>query len=295
MRSFILGTDWWTDCDDAVALRILCRFVREKKARLLGIGINACMEYSVASVRGFLAAEGIEGIPIGIDLEATDYGGEPPYQERLAKDYAPEITNADAIDAVRLYRQILAAATEKIELIEVGYPQVIAAVLQSGADDICQKSGLELVRERVSKIWMMAGKWDDAVGFENNFRRNARSCAAGAAFCSLCPVPVTFLGYEAGKSVISGGARAGKEDHLSRVMEDYGAPQGRSSWDPMLVLMALIGDEERAGYKTVVGTASVDAQDGSNRFEACANGKHAFVIKNRADAEFEAQIRSVLD
>ncbi|MBQ8212977.1 MAG: hypothetical protein IJZ80_03125, partial [Clostridia bacterium] len=80
MRNFILGTDWWTDCDDAVALRLLARFVKEKKINLLGIGINACMEYSVASLKGFLFANGLDRIPIGIDSDATDLGGSPPYQ-----------------------------------------------------------------------------------------------------------------------------------------------------------------------------------------------------------------------
>ena len=54
MRNFILGTDWWSDCDDVVALRLLCRAHKEKKINLLGIGINACMEYSAPSVEGFL-------------------------------------------------------------------------------------------------------------------------------------------------------------------------------------------------------------------------------------------------
>jgi len=56
MRNMILGTDWWTDCDDAVAVRLVCRAVKEQKIRLLGVGINACMEYSVASLKGFLAS-----------------------------------------------------------------------------------------------------------------------------------------------------------------------------------------------------------------------------------------------
>ena len=55
MRTFILGTDWWTDCDDAVALRLLLRSVKAGKIRLAGIGINACMEHSVTSMDGFLA------------------------------------------------------------------------------------------------------------------------------------------------------------------------------------------------------------------------------------------------
>ena len=49
MRKFILGTDWWTDCDDAVALRLITRAVKDGKVGLVGVGINACMEYSVAS------------------------------------------------------------------------------------------------------------------------------------------------------------------------------------------------------------------------------------------------------
>ena len=31
MRNMILGTDWWTDCDDAVAIRLLSYFVKNKK------------------------------------------------------------------------------------------------------------------------------------------------------------------------------------------------------------------------------------------------------------------------
>jgi hypothetical protein len=44
MRNLILGTDWWDDCDDCVAVRLLARYVRDGKVNLLGVGINACME-----------------------------------------------------------------------------------------------------------------------------------------------------------------------------------------------------------------------------------------------------------
>ena len=79
MRNILLGTDWWTDCDDAVAVRLLVRAAKAEKIRLLGIGINACMEYSVASLTGFLRAEGASGIPLGIDLDATDFGKNQPF------------------------------------------------------------------------------------------------------------------------------------------------------------------------------------------------------------------------
>ena len=126
MRKFILDTDWWTDCDDAVALRLLTRAVKEKKIELVGIVLNGCMEYSVASINGFLKADGIENIPIGIDLAANDFGGKPPYQKRLAESFCPDVSNSDAEDAVSLYRRILAESTEPIEIVEIGYMQAIA-------------------------------------------------------------------------------------------------------------------------------------------------------------------------
>lgn len=36
MRKFILGTDWWTDCDDAVAIRILARAHKLEKIKITG-------------------------------------------------------------------------------------------------------------------------------------------------------------------------------------------------------------------------------------------------------------------
>ena len=100
MRKFILGTDWWDDCDDAVALRLLTTHIKSGKVELLGIGLNACMSDSVASIKGFLEADGVTGIPLGIYGNANDFGGRLTYQFRLAKDFCPEGSNGDAIDAV---------------------------------------------------------------------------------------------------------------------------------------------------------------------------------------------------
>ena len=293
MRKFILGTDWWTDCDDAVALRLIVRAVKANEIQLLGIGINACMERSVASLKAFLSAEGVDGIPIGIDLDATDFGGNPPYQRRLADRLSPSVTNADAEDAVRLYRKILAAADEKIEIVEIGYLQVVADLLDSQGDEISPKSGMELVSEKVSKFWVMAGKWDADGEKENNFCRNPRSRVAGNAFCKRCPVPITFLGWEIGYGVLSGG-NLNKDDILYRILEDHGSPNGRHSWDPMLVLMALCGDEEVAGYKTVVGKASVDADTGANYFTKCSEGRHRFVMKRYENSYYEEKINDLI-
>ena len=282
MRHFILGTDWWTDCDDAVALRILARAHKAGEIRLDAIAINAAMEYSVPSLEGFLNTEGVKNIQLGLDAEATDFGGNPPYQKRLAAFCDRYKTNADAMNAVKLYRKTLAESEETLEIIEIGYLQAIAAVLQSQGDEISPLTGLELIRQKVSRIWVMAGKWDEEEGKENNFTRNQRSRTAGSYFCETCPVPITFLGWEVGRNVLTGG-ELDKDDVLHHALCDHGSYNGRDSWDPMLVMLALIGDEKKAGYDVIRGYAQVDAISGANTFRADTEGMHQYVIKNRVD------------
>lgn len=117
------------------------------------------MEYSAASLDGFLNLEGCADIQLGIDLAANDFGGKPPYQKRLASHAIRYKCNYEAESAVRLYRKILAKAKEPIEMLEIGYLQAFTQLLESPADDISTETGLELVKKKVKKCWVMAGKW----------------------------------------------------------------------------------------------------------------------------------------
>lgn len=98
MRNFILGTDWWSDCDDSVALRLLCPKAKEGEIGLLGVVINGCMEYSVASMDGMLCLEGMSDIPVGIDRSGTDFEGleMATYQKRLSRYAVNRPDNNDA-------------------------------------------------------------------------------------------------------------------------------------------------------------------------------------------------------
>lgn len=292
-RCFIVGTDWWTDCDDAVAMRILVRARMRGEIGISGIVINASMEHSVASLDGFLALESCDDVDIAIDLSGNDFGGRPPYQARLAPFAKRYRSNADAEDGVRAYRRMLAEATEPVEIIEIGYPSTLAAVLKSGGDDLSELSGAELFATRVKRMWVMAGKWDKDGERENNFARNERARVAAHDFCRICPVPITFLGWEVGHDVKTGGNLA-PDDHLHLVLADHGSAAGRSSWDPMLVLMALIGNEEEAGYTVVRGRAEVDAEDGRNHFYPSDNGPHSYVIRKFAPEYYKDAINSMI-
>ena len=78
------------------------------------------------------------------------------------------------------------------------------------------------------------------------------------------------------------------------MLSDNGVSGGGYSWDPMLVFMALTGDEEKAGYETVTGTASVDPKTGRNYFVRSGDGNHRFVIKKHENRFYAEQIDRLL-
>ena len=284
-RKIILGTDWWTDCDDCVAVRLLCNAHKKGEIELLAIGLNACMEYSAPSLNAFLTNEGLGDLPIGIDLAGTDFKGSFfAYQEGFCAYPHRVQSNNECEDAVAMYRRLLQESDEKIDIAEIGFCQVIAGLLQTEED-------ITLIKEKVNRFYIMAGRWDCENGEEHNFNNNARSRRAAHILCEKCPVPITFLGFEVGLTVFSGHGLPA-DDMLTLALTSYGcAEQGRCSWDPMTALLAVIGDEEKAGYDVVRGKARVDTETGQNNFTP-GEGLHCYVVKKHPDSSYAEQIRS---
>ena len=294
MRNLILGTDWGSDCDDCVAVRVASRFFKEGKINLLGIGINCVKENAYASMKAFLELEGVD-VPVGIDPRSHETEGwtwTENYQPRLAK-LKPELSNKDAESAVRVYRRAVAEADGPVEIMEIGFLQVLGDFLRSGPDDISEKTGMELCREKVAKIWSMAGRWDVDGGREFNIAWTPLTREASYYIFENCPCPITFLGWEVGHSVITG-AKLSHEDYLWQAMADHGFKEGRSSWDPMLILLAVTGDEEKAGYDVVTGKASLEIDTGKNHFEVNPSGNHKYVVKKFDDTYYQEKINELI-
>jgi len=293
-RPFIIGTDWFTDVDDAVAMRVFARAHRAGAIRIEGVCANACRKYTCASLDAFLSNEGLPGIPLGAD-RGVRYPGRAKYQKRMARKPGAYRANEDCADAVRLYRAALAGAREPIEMAEIGFCQVLAKLLDSPADELSPLDGRTLLAEKVKHIWTMAGKWDVPGGAYNyNFGVTRENMRAAHRFYENCPVPVTFLGHEVGKSVVTGGVLAGRDDMLALALRDHGSKRGRSSWDPMLALLAITENLEEAGYTAVYGQARIGPKDGKCRWEPDAGGRQRYVVKTREDSFYQKAIEDII-
>ena len=290
--ALLFGTDWWTDCDDVAALEILLKAQRYGLIDLKAVGVSSVMRYSAPSVKAVCEEQGLGEIPIGLDTSAERKGVFCLYQKKLAAYRKTGFTNGDCPEAYRLYRRALASSRDKAVIVDVGFPTILMELLASGPDEYSRLNGIQLVENKVSEVVVMGGRWDKHSGREYNFCAYQRNREAAAYLCAHCPVPLTFLGYEVGKSVITGGrdvpglTGVAYASHLS--------PKGRPSWDPMTALFAVIGDAGKAGYRRVYGTASVDPKTGKNSFTACEGGKHSYLIKEKENRFYRKQIDEIL-
>ena len=289
----IFGTDWWTDCDDVLALEILLRAHRRGLISLEAIGVNSVMPYSAPSVRAVCEQHGLGSIPVGLDAGAVRKGVFCMYQKKLASFCASGATNADCPDAYKLYRKTLAAAEEKTVIVDVGFPQLLMEVLGSSPDEYSPLDGTALIKSKASEIILMGGRWDKKRGLEYNFCAHRINRAAANYVCRQSPVPLTFLGYEVGKDVLTGGKHAPGLTGIAYAR--HGSGRGRPSWDPMTAVYAVTGDAGAAGYDKIYGTAEVDPKTGKNSFTANAFGTHAYLVKTRDDSFYRNQINEILN
>lgn len=288
--NIIHGTDWWGDCDDIAALRLLCRAHKAGAIKLQCVCADAVMERTAASIDAFMMNDGVQ-VPVGIDRNFSDDPGRCSYQHVLA-EYPHRIENCDCDDAYRIYRRALAQLDGKADITEIGFPQIIHQLMISGPDDISPLSGMELVKQKVGKIWMMAGRWDRENGEEYNLTATEAGRKAAHFIFENSPVPVTCLGWEVGNTVITG-SKTAENDLVKIGFKAYGSENGRSSWDPMLVLLAIINDEEKAGYTKVVGKASANPETGANNF-AIGEGNHSYVVKKYEDTYYSDMIDELI-
>lgn len=290
--NIIFGTDWWSDCDDVAALDIMLKAHKYKLIDLKAIGVNSVMKYSAPSIKSMCEQYDLCGIPIGLVTSAKRKGLLCMYQKKLASFCKSDFSNADCPEAYKLYRKTLASLQEKAVIVDVGFPTLIAELLKSPPDEYSDLSGKELVKNKVSEIIIMGGRWDKQTAKEYNFCAYKVNRTAANYICENCPIPLTFSGYEVGKDIISGGKNAGG---LTRVAYTaHLSKKGRPSWDPMTAIFTIIGDARKAGYKKIRGKARVNPKNGKNSFERSKNGNHFYLVKEKDDKFYKEQINEIL-
>ncbi len=239
MKKLILDTDIGADCDDAVALDYLLKKTREEECEISAITASTTREFAVAGVRRILDDFGFPSIPVG------EYQGEPLSCDNF-DHYAKALARGVSIkgeNATKLMRKVL-VTNDKTDLICIGPLCNIASLLRSESDELSSQTGLELIKHKAGKLYLMGGAFEFLLGetpfAEWNFEQDLVSAKM---VLEEFPNEIVICPSETGARVMTykentSGFTKEAMDHFFR---SIGNPplRSRPSWDPLTCMVAL--------------------------------------------------------
>jgi len=293
----IFDTDMGPDYDDVGAIAMLHAFADKGEATILATIASTKYENvgPVLSVLNTYFKRSM--LPIGVPRgDASVLRDTQHWSDSLVAKY-PHLyrSNDDTMDAVALYRKILAAQPDNsVTLITVGFLTNISNLLQSKSDDYSPLSGADLVQKKVNKLVSMAGRFPS--GKEFNVHIDTK--ASRYVFANF-KKPIILSGFEIGVKIKTGipliqDAQI-KDSPVKDVFRiciplDAEDREGRMSWDETAVLVAVRGIEPF--YKLSCG-AMVVAQDGSNTWNSSGRG-HCRLVENQSPATVQKIINELI-
>jgi inosine-uridine nucleoside N-ribohydrolase len=275
MVSLLIETDIFSDVDDVGALAVAHALADEGSATIVAICVNTPSRWGHRAVRIVNAYYGRQVTPVGALLPLDDSIADRDYAKQLVTAFSTGEEADPPEDAVRVARRALhSAADDSIIVVSLGFFQNLIGLLHSEADDISPATGLELVRQKVTRTVVMGGLFP--TGWEFNVGEYP---AVAAEFVDTWPGDLEFLGWEVGDDVITGRDLSRDLDPENPVSAAYrafsGSGAGRQSWDLMAVALAVHGVGTEYEYSPA-GRVSV-LEHGRTEWVEDIAGRHRYV------------------
>ncbi len=289
----IFDTDIGNDVDDVLALGMIHALESRGECKLLAVTITKDHELAAPFTDVVNTFYGRGDVPIGVcrsnvtptagkfnPLAETKAGGKYRYDHDL-------LSGKDADDAVTVLRSALAGADDgTVVIAQVGFSTNLANLLDSPADKTSPLTGMELVRQKVRLLSIMAGAFTKIPGRDGPYDHKeyniVKDIPAAKKIATDWPTPIVWSGYEIGIAVpyphqsIEEDYRYAEHHPLAEAYIAYNPPpHDRPTWDLTSVLHAIRPDRGYFGLSTS-GRVTV-ADDGLTTFQDDPNGPHQYL------------------
>ncbi|MBQ8839191.1 MAG: nucleoside hydrolase [Bacteroidales bacterium] len=292
-QAVIFDTDMGNDIDDALAMQMLFNYHHRGIIDLKGITISKSNPMAVEFVDGMCRYNGFDDMPLGYVYDgpnpedgnylrpalAAIYDGKPLLCPK--KDVAASVLPGHE----RLKRLLEDSEDGSVKLIAVGPLTNISRLLLSDG-------GVDLVRRKVSHLYVMSGRFAGQASVEWNVLQDVE---ASRTVYDMCPVPLTACGFEVGKDI---------KYPATAILNDFGRPEShplciaysnflkmpynRPAWDLITVLEAVEPDC-RAFGSSAAGRISLD-EKGVTTFIESPDGLHYYMTVTPENISKAAEI-----
>jgi pyrimidine-specific ribonucleoside hydrolase len=272
------------DYDDVGAITILHALADNGEAKILATMASNKYEGIAAVLDLFNTYFKRPNIPIGVPRgNALNIRDSQHWTDSVIANYPHKIkTNADAEDAIKLYRKILNKQPDNsVTIVTIGFLTNISDLINSAPDEYSRLDGKELIRKKVKLLVSMAGKFPE--GGEFNLHRDIPS--SNNVFQNM-GIPIIYTGFEIGEKIKTGLPLINnvsiknspvKDAFRIAISKSAGDAQGRMSWDETAVLIAVKGSEPF--YDLHKGKMNFVATNGKNTWNDNGEGQGYVVEK----------------
>jgi len=247
----IYETDMTLDVDDVGGLAVLHGLQKGGKVTILGVCYNEVHPLGPDAIDAINTYYNRGQIPIGYYTKSLNY---PDYSDYygLARNYdvdnmEHDLSDNTLDDAVMVYRQILQTqADSSVVIISVGF-------LNNLYDLLKDPEGFDLVRKKVKLLAVMGGLHNDDFNF-------VRHDLVDQTQYVIENWPGTLVITDAGSDIITGETLSNCTPIDNPVRRAYelewgvGPNNGRSSWDQITTLYAVLGSQYFYEYWTGSGS-----------------------------------------
>jgi len=238
----ILDTDMDSDCDDAGAVAILHTLADRGEAKILATVVSSLYRWNVPCLETINRYYGRPDLPIGAPKrDAVDSRAGSRYARQVAESGPTRLrANADAPDALAIYRQTLATQPDgSVVIVTLGEVTNLRNLLRSQPDQHSALAGTELIQRKVKRWVCMGGRYPrhlDPRVF-GNFKTDPTAIVEAAR---AWPREVVFSGL--GDDILTGSRlkETPPENPVRRAYDLYlGKAPARPSWDLIATLYAV--------------------------------------------------------
>ena len=178
MKKIILDHDLGSDCDDAAAAAIAIKSHKNGTCKVLAITQSIGSHYGSYAIQALCEYFDVSDIPIGINVESdlNDDDGFATCTKFTTEKYFKGRVLPRLEGNTRLLRKILAENGKKdITFVTTGPLTTVSELFKTRADDISEKSGLQLFKENVVEFVCGVGNVHDPNNREWNIRADPTS------------------------------------------------------------------------------------------------------------------------
>lgn len=279
----IIDTDFMTDVDDAIAIRLACNLESWGKMNILGINISEKNEDSAIAMSAFLKDMGRGDIPISLNKNAAS---ESSRYLSVCRDFPTDIYGNYGVEqSVDMYYRILSSLSQydKCSIICIGHLTNVKEVMVKYP---------ALFARKVEKIYLMGGNFNggnkeyNISGTTGTGSANSAVVADSKYVIENAKCKIVFSPFEYGAFIHTGSSlyNNGKtDDMLYKMLNAFStdvAQNGKQTWDGTTVLFAAQNNESTS-YSTQFLRGIVTLSDtGVTTFKEDANGNHYIALFN---------------